>query len=196
VYGGYGYCQEYPVEQYCRDNKISSIYEGTNGIQALDLVGRKVTGSGGAYVLAYLELVDALIARLRVDEDLGPLVSKLTAAKREFLKISQIFIETMPHDPACPLLWAVPFQEMLGHVATAACLLDGAAVAVDKLRALQDASDTSDVGRLIAGNQEAAFYHGRVASARYFVNAILPQVHALSAAIQSGDTSALEVTFT
>ena len=51
VYGGYGYCSEYPIEQFMRDEKIASIYEGTNGIQALDLIGRKLGMKKGAYFM-------------------------------------------------------------------------------------------------------------------------------------------------
>jgi alkylation response protein AidB-like acyl-CoA dehydrogenase len=195
VYGGYGYCQEYPVEQYCRDNKISSIYEGTNGIQALDLVGRKIVGTGGACMDAFTGLLEGFIDEHRENPAVGPLTTKLDAAKNELLKITRLFIETMPADPSMPLLWAVPYQEMLGHVASAYYLLDGAAVASKKLEEIKKLANTNDEVTLARENSEAAFYHGRIASARFFTRCILPQVYALSSTITSGDRSALEVTF-
>jgi alkylation response protein AidB-like acyl-CoA dehydrogenase len=198
VYGGYGYCQEYPVEQYCRDQKISSIYEGTNGIQALDLLGRKVGGKGGLYFKEYLELLDGLIRENKGHRQLGELVGKLDQAKNELIKVTLKFGELMGSDPVLPLLGATPYLEAFGHVVVSYYLLDAAVKAAAKLNAIcdeQGAKDEQSRVRLLENNTEAAFYHGRVASARYFVHNVLPEVFALSAGMLSGDKSAMEVVY-
>jgi alkylation response protein AidB-like acyl-CoA dehydrogenase len=198
VYGGYGYCQEYPVEQYCRDQKISSIYEGANGIQALDLLGRKVGGKGGLYFKEYLALLDGFIKEHKGDKDLGALVGKLDEAKGELIKVTMKFGELMQADPIQPLLGATPYLEAFGHMVVSYYLLDAAVKANAKLNAICDekgAKDEKARAQLLNDNTEAAFYHGRVASARYFVNNILPEVYALSAGMLSGDKSAMEVVY-
>jgi hypothetical protein len=194
VYGGYGYCQEYPVEQYCRDQKISSLYEGTNGIQALDLLGRKVGGKGGLYFKEYLELLDGFIKEHKGDKDLGGLVGKLDQAKGELIKVTMKFGELMQKDPVQPLLGATPYLEAFGHIVVSYYLLEAAVKANAKLKAIYEEKGTKDE-KLLQDNSEAAFYHGRVASARYFVNNVLPEVYALSAGMLSGDKSAMEVVY-
>jgi len=198
VYGGYGYCQEYPVEQYCRDQKISSIYEGTNGIQALDLLGRKVGGKGGLYFKEYLELLDGFIKEHKGHKELGELVGKLDAAKGELIKVTLKFGELMKADPVQPLLGATPYLEAFGHIVVSYYLLDAAVKAGAKLDAIckeKGAADEQARAKLLSDNSEAAFYHGRVASARYFVHNVLPEVYALSAGMLSGDKSAMEVVY-
>jgi alkylation response protein AidB-like acyl-CoA dehydrogenase len=198
VYGGYGYCQEYPVEQYCRDQKISSIYEGTNGIQALDLLARKVGGRGGLYFKEYLELLDGFIDKHQGHKELGELVLKLDKAKGELGKVTLKFGELMQADPVLPLLGATPYLEAFGHIVVSYYLLEAAVKAALKLNAICDekgAQDEKARARLREENTEAAFYHGRVASARYFVLNVLPEVYALSAGMLSGDKSAMEVVY-
>jgi len=198
VFGGYGYCQEYPVEQYCRDQKIASIYEGTNGIQAMDLLGRKVLGSGGAYAREFASLVSRLIERHARHPVLGPLAAKLNESLQELTRVTFHLAGVMQKDPALALSRATPYLEMFGHVAVAYFLLHGAGIAAEKLDGIaqrEGAADEAARRKLAAGNVEAAFYFGRVASARYFVSQVLPQVAALGAAITDGDQSPLEMVF-
>ncbi len=198
VFGGYGYCQEYPVEQYCRDQKIASIYEGTNGIQAMDLLGRKVLGSGGAYAREFAALISQFIERHARHPVLGPLCAKLNEALQELTRVTFHLAGTMQKDTALALARATPYLEMFGHVATAFFLLDGAAVAEEKLDAIakrEGAADEAARRCLAESSAEACFYLGRISSARYFVSQVLPQVHALGTAITDGDHSPLEIVF-
>src|SRR5664280_3704697 len=80
VYGGYGYCQEYPAEQYMRDEKIATIYEGTNGIQSLDLVGRKLGQKKGANVMNMAALIQGSYTKLKANAELGKAASTLEEA--------------------------------------------------------------------------------------------------------------------
>ena len=82
VLGGVGYCKDFPVEQYCRDAKIFSIYEGTNHIQAMDLVGRKLGMAGGAHLQAFVGDVSTFVAKHQGDAVLGGAVETLDQARR------------------------------------------------------------------------------------------------------------------
>jgi alkylation response protein AidB-like acyl-CoA dehydrogenase len=198
VYGGYGYCQEYPVEQYLRDQKISSIYEGTTGIQAMDLLGRKVIGNNGAYLKEYLGMISSFIRQHSGGSELAALLHQLGDAAALLNDVSLKLGEIMKKDQAYALLHATPYLELFGHVATAYYLLDAAVTANDRLKSIvQKAGATTPQARaaVISQNSEAAFYQGRIASASYFVNNILPQVHVLAEGVRSGDRSALEVSF-
>jgi Acetyl-CoA dehydrogenase C-terminal like/Acyl-CoA dehydrogenase, C-terminal domain len=198
VYGGYGYCQEYPVEQYLRDQKICSIYEGTTGIQAMDLLGRKVIANNGAYLKEYVDMIHSFIRERAAGSELAPLFRRLEEATKLLSQLSANLAEVMKKDPGYALLHATPYLELFGHVATAYYLLDGAVVALANLKSIvQKAGAQTPEARLavISQNSEAAFYQGRVASAGYFINNILPQVNVLAEAVQSGDRSALEIVF-
>ena len=104
----------------------------------------------------------------------------------------------MKKDPAYVLLHATPYLELFGHVATAYYLLDAAVIANERLKSIfQKAGASTPQARatVISQNSEATFYQGRIASARYFVHNVLPQVNVLREGVQSGDRSALEVSF-
>jgi hypothetical protein len=198
VYGGYGYCQEYPVEQYLRDQKISSIYEGTTGIQAMDLLGRKVVGNKGVYLKEYLDMIALFIKRHSNVVELAPLLQRLKDAIATLSDVSVKLGETMKKDPAYALLHATPYLELFGHVAIAYYLLDAAVIATDSLKSITQkagASTPQARAQLLSQNSEAVFYQGRIASASYFVTNILPQVKVLAEGLKSGDRSALETTF-
>jgi alkylation response protein AidB-like acyl-CoA dehydrogenase len=198
VYGGYGYCQEYPVEQYCRDQKISSIYEGTNGIQAMDLLGRKVAGKGGLYFKEYISFMSEFALKHKDHAVLSGEFSRFEQAKDTLVDMTRKLGEIMGSDPVLPFLRATPYLEAFGHVAVAFYLMEGAVVAWEKLNAIyqkENAGDEKARAEVNRQNPEAAFYHARIGSATFFVYNILPQVTALAEVITSKDKSALEVTF-
>ncbi|MBW1872655.1 MAG: acyl-CoA dehydrogenase [Deltaproteobacteria bacterium] len=198
VYGGYGYCQEYPVEQYCRDQKISSIYEGTNGIQAMDLLGRKIGGKKGLYFKEYLELLNGFVETHKDNSELGSLIIKFDQFKNTLVTTTMKLGETLGKDIELSLLKATPYLEMFGHVVIAFYLLEAAVVANKKLSEIcekEGALDAQARAELNKTNNEAAFYHGRVGSARFFVNNILPQVTSLSEIILDADKAALDVVY-
>jgi alkylation response protein AidB-like acyl-CoA dehydrogenase len=177
IYGGYGYCSEYPVEQYMRDVKISSIYEGTNGIQALDLVGRKMTINGGALVQEFYEDLSAFTAEHAEHAELKDEMAALKGALDTVGQVGMQFAQWgMGDDKNKVLLGATPYLEMCGHVMMAYVLLSQSVVAHEK-------ADSGD-----------EFYKNKIKTARFFVRNILPKVRMLSKAILSGDESALEIT--
>jgi hypothetical protein len=196
THGGYGYCSEYSVEQLCRDVKIASIYEGTNGIQALDLLGRKLGSKGGAVLMSYMNRINTFCAKAKKHEALGDLGVDLEGAKNALVKTAMGFRSKGAEDPYYPVSCATPFLEMFGEVVFGHLLLEMAILANEKLEKLYEekgAADDAAKKKLDADHPEATFYSGKVHTARFFIKQILPGVHAKAASIASGDTSLLEV---
>ncbi len=196
VHGGYGYCREYGVEQLCRDIKIGSIYEGTNGIQALDLVGRKLGAKGGLFLMNFLNRLNSFTAKQGVHATLGPLVKELDQAKNKLVETAMNFGMKGRANPIYPVAYATPFLEMFGQVTFAYLLLDMAVLAQAKLEAIyadKGAADEEAKKKLRADHAEAAFYHGKVQTARYFVKQVMPRALATAASIASEDLTVLDI---
>jgi hypothetical protein len=199
TYGGYGYLKEYPAEQYMRDVKIASIYEGTNGIQALDLLGRKVGRQGGMMFLQFMEFLGKRIDRNKNDEAVRELYDAVVNQKGRLERITFGFGQARQSgDIDGPLLSATPYLRMFGNLLMAWQLTDQAAIAHRRLEEIcTDSGATDDDARkaLIAEDETAAFYHNKTQTARFFIRQILPENDWLAAGIESGDRSALEVCF-
>lgn len=183
--GGYGVTNDYPVEQYLRDLKPSSIYEGTTGIQALDLLGRKVAMRGGALFFNFMSILDGFIQTHKNHPTLGDLVRRFGQAKD---KLSEVTMHlgglSMAGDRLYPVLCATPYLYLFGDVLTAYLLLEQAVVAQEKLQS---------PGKGSGERAEEAFYAGKLMSARFFVTNLLPAVEHRAQGILSGDRSALEI---
>lgn len=196
VFGGYGYTQEYPAEQYLRDAKIASIYEGTNGIQALDLVARKLPAKGGKPIRELLGQAEATFKKLRNDPQFMEPAWMLGAALKQIEDISK-GLTKRPDAVMVVLLNSVPFLDMIGDVLGAHFLLDQAAIAREKLSTLcQDAGvdpkDEVAYKQFLAGNADAAFYHNKVQAAIHFAYRVLPNVTARAVAIRAGEMGPME----
>jgi len=182
VYGGAGYLKDHPVEQYTRDAKIYSIYEGTNHIQAMDLVGRKMGQQGGAHFQAFLQDVAGFVEAHRADPTLGKAV-ELLAAGQEALMASAMTLLGWSQSGGLGLIGlnANRFLTMMSQVSVAWLLLEGAAVAQKALSA----------SSLPEG--EKAFYAGKVQGALWFARNVLPSVEASARALALEDASALDI---
>jgi len=198
VYGGYGYCSEYPVEQYLRDCKIASIYEGTNGIQALDLVGRKLGMRKGANVknLSYDMMKD--IAALRKVEELRSYNAFLEEAGNSLSDLTLYFSQVGKGAGfLVPILYAQPYLEIFGDVVIGWLLLKQAAIAAGKLGAIY--AEKGAVGSrakqraLVHENADVAFYQGKIATAKFFALTALTTVKARCGAIKLGDKTPIEM---
>src|SRR6185312_6457803 len=134
TYGGAGFTRDYHVEQYCRDAKIFSIYEGTNHIQAMDLVGRKLAQAGGGNLQAYLGDLAAFVGQNSAHPVLGPAVKELGTAQEALggsaMRLLSWF--QMGKMPLVPLA-ANTFLEMMAETTVAWLLLDGARIALEAL---------------------------------------------------------------
>jgi alkylation response protein AidB-like acyl-CoA dehydrogenase len=197
VYGGYGYCQEYPVEQFMRDEKIATIYEGTNGIQALDLVGRKLGQRKGANIMNLANLIQANYTRMKANPELGKAASTLEEAANACLELTVFFAQAgKSGDFLLPILNACKFLEIFGDVIVGHFLLDAGRVAFEKLEAIYQAKGVNSPDKKIAvqkADKDAAFYNGRIASTKYFANEILTTVKARCEAVKAGDKTPLEM---
>ena len=202
VFGGYGYCSEYPVEQYCRDVKIASLYEGTNGIQALDLMGRKLGMKGGMLFMYYMQELSTLIGQVKENEKLAALGVKLEEAQGWLaglvMEIGQMAKSKDPAQMIVPVLNATPFLEMMGHVVIAHMLLDQAMKAQEMLDTIcgeKGCEDGKARRALIQDNDEAKYLYGKVQSATWFIENYLPHVEAIMKSIKAKDTSAMKMVF-
>ena len=196
VMGGYGYVAEYPVEQHMRDVKIASIYEGTNGIQALDLIGRKLAAKQGAYFRALFERMDRFVTDHKDHAALG---DDVQAFAKQMLLWSNTTMELgmmgMSGDRGYPVLSATPYLEMSGNTVVAWLLLEQAVVAHEKLQARyleRKATEAAAQEELNREDPEARFYFNKIETARFFDYQILTGNEAIAAAIKSGDRSALK----
>ena len=197
VFGGYGYTSDYPAEQYLRDSKITSIYEGTNGIQALDFVGRKLPSRGGAALREMLAETAAVAGDLAQDEELGESAALLNAALGQF---QEVLTEIPQRDDAMvlTLLNAVPLLDMFGTTLVAGFLLEQARLARSRLGQLAEehGQDPNAVDRqFLTENADAAFFHNKVRSAVHFCFRALPLVTAQAVAIRGAEKAAMDAVF-
>jgi alkylation response protein AidB-like acyl-CoA dehydrogenase len=196
VMGGYGYISEYPVEQHMRDVKVASIYEGTNGIQALDLLGRKLQQQQGLLLRTLLGELESFTAAQRGHLTLGEEARVLEAEVARWRQTTMdLGARGMEGDRIYPVLCATPYLEMAGNVVLGWQLLAQAVVAHDRLQAHyldRGALDPAARRALLADGGEAAFYFNKVETARFFLYQLLPQNQMIAAQIASGDRSALD----
>ncbi|MDH5670941.1 MAG: acyl-CoA dehydrogenase [Myxococcales bacterium] len=182
TFGGAGFLKDHPVEQYCRDAKIFSIYEGTNHIQAQDLVGRKLRLHGGQLVGDFLQG----IARGVEAHAEHPRLAAAFGALGEAHSALQQILETLDgwgkaRELELPSLMANRVLESFAQTAVASLLLEGAVIAD---RALSSDSP---------GESDTAFYEGKLQAAIYFARTMLPGVTRNARVIADADRSALEI---
>jgi len=182
TYGGYGYIRDYPVEQYCRDIKIQSLYEGTNYIQALDLVGRKLNQNGGEFVRNFMADVTAFVKENENHETLGGEIKRLGKANDALNETTMNYMKFFQSGQLRQIpLTATRFLEILAEVAVAWLLLEGALLSHEKMQDLAE------------GDREFNFYAGKIHTARFFIRNILPGVKMKADIIADADTSSLDI---
>ncbi|HET7500481.1 MAG TPA: acyl-CoA dehydrogenase [Kofleriaceae bacterium] len=182
VYGGAGYLHDWPVEQYCRDSKIFSIYEGTNHIQAMDLVGRKLMQRGGANVQAFGKDVGAFVAANKEHGALKEPIAVLAQAMEALTATGGKFMQwfgggRMEMVPAS----ANRFLEMMSETVVGWLLLEQAVIA------------EAAAAKLAADHPDRAFYEGKIYAARFFALNVLPTVAAKAQMIAREDRSVLDI---
>ena len=180
TYGGYGYTGEFPVEQTLRDNKIASIYEGTNGIQAMDLLGRKMRKGGGALFFNWMNEANAEIERCKA-AGVAPEAVALVDEGRENLSWTAMFLGSLSMQGKVKgaMLQASPFLTQFGTVVLGLHALWQARIAKEIL----------DAGK---ANGDEAFYKAKITGAQFYASTFIPQAIAIGRSIQSGDESALD----
>jgi hypothetical protein len=178
-YGGYGFSEEYPAAQLYRDARIYPIWEGTNYIQSLDLIGRKMTMKKGEVFLAWLkhiqEFAEANKGATGFEKEFEILLGTL-GKYMGILKTLQGWLAA----PGMPQLYATRVLHATGKLWGAKLLLEMALIAQKKM---------DELGK---DHFDYAFYQGKVASARFFTRNILPEIGALDEVLKTGDSTALE----
>ena len=172
VYGGHGYIEEWGMSQFARDARITQIYEGANGVQALDLVGRKLPQDGGKHVMAFFELVKGFLKENEGNEALkADILDPLKAASKDLQAAGMYFMAEGMKNPNNALSGSYDFMHLFGHV----CLgLMWAMMAKVSQAALD------------AGTSDPEFHETKLATARYYMKRQLPATGLHLARIQSG----------
>ncbi|TXS94013.1 acyl-CoA dehydrogenase [Parahaliea maris] len=174
VFGGHGYIAEHGMEQVARDNRISTVYEGTTGIQALDLVGRKVLGSGGELLRGFTRVIHKFCEGHNGNESMAEFIKPLAAANREWGELTMKVGEAAMADTEAVGACSVDYLMFSGYVSYAWIWARVAEVCQEKL-----AAEPAD----------AAFYRAKLATARFFFQRLLPRAGAhAAAAMASPDT--------
>ena len=177
VYGGHGYIEEWGMSQFARDARIAMIYEGANGIQALDLVGRKLGLDGGKHVMAFFDMVKAFIKENEGDDRLkADFLDPLKAASKDLQAAGLYFMQNGLKTPNNALAGSYDFMHMMGHVCFGlmwARMAKAAHAALDE------------------GNPDKAFYETKIATGRYYMARQLPATTMHLARINSGADSVM-----
>ena len=169
IHGGYGYTRDFPVEQYWRDNRLNMIHEGTHGIQAADLLGRKVTMEGGRGLMLLAGRIDGTIARALQQPGLATQANALAAALQKVGAATKAAWAS--GDPGDALANAVPYMQAFGHLVLAWMWLE--------LQLVPQASGQAAIGRERA--------------ARYFFHYELPRIDAWLAPVSARDRTCADM---
>lgn len=171
VFGGHGYIGEWGMEQYVRDARITMIYEGANGVQAMDLVGRKLAQKGGRAVQAFFKVVDEECEAAKSNEKLADFASRLEKTNGELKAATMWFMQNGMANPDNVGAGAHHYMHIMGIVA----------LGLQWLRMSQAAIEALD-----SGNDNVAFYETKLVTARYFSERFMPEAGALRRKIEAG----------
>ncbi len=177
VYGGHGFIREWGMEQIVRDSRISTLYEGTTGIQALDLLGRKVLGSGGKLLMAFTSLIDAFVAE-NTDEADAAFVGVLNEYKDEWLGLSMKIGEMAMANPEEAGAAAYDYLMYSGYVTMAYFWARMAVVARQKVA---------------AADGDTAFYQAKLMTAQFYFERLLPRARAHKKTLLSGADNLMQM---
>ena len=174
VFGGHGYIEEWGMSQFVRDARIAQIYEGTNGVQAMDLCGRKLAQKGGAAIQAFFKVVGEDIAAAKDDEALARMAGALEKALGQQQAATMWFMQNAMQNPNHLGAGAHHYMHIMGIVSLGWMWLRMAKTAA---------------AALAGGSDDRAFYEAKLASARYYMDRFLPDAGALRRKLESGSES-------
>jgi hypothetical protein len=194
VYGGYGYIKEYPMEQLMRDSRIFPIYEGTNGIQAMDLLGRKLGMKKGQPFLDYLGLMQQTVESANGIDAIAPLADKVQKGIDRLSEIALYLAQTaISENILTAFAYAHPFLDVTGDVSMAWMLLWRARTAFEKLQKTAKTDDLTQMKEKAEKNKDAAFYYGQIKTAEFFIMSVLPITMGKLDAIGTQNPAATEI---
>ena len=173
VHGGAGFTEHFPASQYLRDCRISMIYEGTNGIQALDLVGRKLAANGGRAVMSFFAEVDAYVGEREEAAALAPFIAGLTDAKAKLQEATFWLMQHGTQNPEDAGAASMDYLTLFGLTALAymwAMMAEAAQAKID-------------------GGDADPFYADKLITGRYFLERVLPDAAACLAKLKTGSAT-------
>lgn len=177
VFGGHGYIEEQGMSQFVRDARIAMIYEGANGVQALDLVGRKLAAEGGRPMMAFIDLVKTEIKSHADDPDFSAsFCEPLKAASKDLQAAAVFFMEHSMKNPNAALAGSYDFMHLFGHVALGLMWTRMAAAAREAIA---------------QGTEDRIFYETKLATGRYYMVRQLSATSTHLARILSGDATVM-----
>ncbi len=174
VFGGHGYIQEWGVEQAVRDARIAMIYEGTNGVQAMDLVGRKLPANGGRSIQAFFKMIAGDVAAGKAVSETAAIAEALEKANQQLQAATMWLMQNAMTNPNNAGAAAYAYMHIMGIVAVGAMWLRMALAAQ---------------ARLAAGGGNAAFLNAKLVTARFFAERMMPRAGALRREIEGGAES-------
>ncbi|MCP4074488.1 MAG: acyl-CoA dehydrogenase [Hyphomicrobiales bacterium] len=178
VFGGHGYIREWGMEQFVRDARIAQIYEGTNGIQALDLVGRKLAKDGGRALRSFMEEVDTYTKSHKDNEAMQAYTVPLRAATKNLNEATMWLMQNAMAKPDNAGAASTDYMHLMGLVTLGymwAIMADKAMTAIE------------------AGSGDRQFYENKLITGRYFMERIMPEAAAHLTRIQSGCDTMMEL---
>ncbi len=181
VFGGHGFIHEWGMEQFVRDNRINMIYEGTNTIQSLDLLGRKVLGNNGATLKKFGKLIGALIAEEGVNEKMAEFINPLAYLADQMTKFTTELGFKGLQNPDEVGAAAVDYLRVAGHLVFGYFWARMAQVALREVAAAQSAGKPVD-----------AFYEAKLQTARFYFAKLFPETATLMRTARSGAKSLME----
>ena len=171
IYGGHGYISEWGMEQFVRDARIAMIYEGTNGVQAMDLCGRKLASKGGRAVQAFFKMLDDEIASAKENEALADIATKLEKALGDQKAATMWFMQNAMANPNHLGAGAHHYMHIMGIVTLGFFWLKMAKVASEALK---------------GAPEDSAFYEAKMTAASYYCERFLPDAGALRRKLEAG----------
>jgi len=171
IWGGHGYIEEQGMSQFARDARIAMIYEGANGVQALDLVGRKLAQDGGKHVMAFFEMVKAEVKAHDGDDRMKGFAESLKTASKQLQQAGMFFMQNGMKNPNAALAGSYDFMHLMGHVCMGLMWTRMAKAAY---------------AALDAGSGDKDFYESKIATGRYYMARQLPACGMHLARIESG----------
>jgi hypothetical protein len=178
VYGGHGYIAEWGMEQFVRDSRIAMIYEGANGIQALDLVGRKLPRNAGRALMAFFKELDSFIAENKDDEQLAVYISALQSARDDLEKATGWLMNNAMAKPDHAGAGATDYMHLMGIV-----VLTWMWAQIAKAASAE----------LANGGGDKDFLNAKLVTARYFAERVVPETSAHLKRLSAGADTLMEL---
>ncbi|MDQ8754935.1 acyl-CoA dehydrogenase C-terminal domain-containing protein [Sphingosinicella sp. LHD-64] len=174
IYGGHGYIREWGMEQFVRDARIAQIYEGTNGVQAMDLIGRKLPKDGGRAVQAFFKLVGEEASAAKGDEKLAAIAGAVERANGDLQTASLWLMQNAMANPNHAGAAAYPYMSLMGIVGLGLMWLRMA---------------KASAAALAGGTEDKAFHETKLATARFYAERVMPESNALRRKVEAGADS-------